>query len=99
MGGAGDLLSLALSVPPWEELHELSPAELRLTNLVTTDAVAEVFSPNESSPVASVADVSVKTVQDRFVSSTADDDTMPRVTRSTKTAEAIVPTGGVAAAA
>jgi len=24
MGGAGDLLSLALSVPPWEELHELS---------------------------------------------------------------------------
>jgi hypothetical protein len=25
MGGAGDLLSLALSVPPWEVLHELSP--------------------------------------------------------------------------
>ncbi len=24
MGGAGDLLSLALSVPPWEDLHELS---------------------------------------------------------------------------
>ena len=23
MGGAGDLLSLALSVPPWEDLHEL----------------------------------------------------------------------------
>jgi hypothetical protein len=99
MGGAGDLLSLALSVPPWEELHELSRAELRLTNLVTTDAVAEVFSPNDSAPVASVADVGVKTVQDRFVSSTADDDTMPRVTKSTKTAEAIVPTGGVAAAA
>ena len=37
MGGAGDLLALSLSVPPWEELHELSPAELRLTNLVTTD--------------------------------------------------------------
>ena len=43
MGGAGDLLSLSLSVPPWEDLHELSPAELRLTNLVTTDAVAEVL--------------------------------------------------------
>jgi hypothetical protein len=99
MGGAGDLLALALSVPPWEELHELSPAELRLTNLVTTDAVAEVLPPNDSAPVASVADASVKMVQDRFVSSTADDDTMPRVTRSTKTAEAIVPTGGVAAAA
>src|SRR6476620_822859 len=39
MGGAGDLLSLALSVPPWEDLHELSRGELRLTNVVTTDAV------------------------------------------------------------
>ena len=43
MGGTGDLLSLALSVPPWEDLHELSRGELRLTNLVTTDAVADVF--------------------------------------------------------
>ena len=43
MGGAGDLLSLSLSVPPWEDLHELSRDELRLTNLVTTDAVAEVL--------------------------------------------------------
>ena len=43
MGGAGDLLALSLSVPPWEDLHELSPEELRLTNLVTTDAVAEVL--------------------------------------------------------
>src|SRR6202048_809797 len=41
MGGAGDLLSLSLNVPPWEDLHELSRDELRLTNLVTTDAVAE----------------------------------------------------------
>ena len=43
MGGAGDLLSLALSVPPWEDLHELSPAELRSTNLVTTDLIADVL--------------------------------------------------------
>ncbi len=43
MGGAGDLLSLSLNVPPWEDLHELSREELRLTNLVTTDAVAEVL--------------------------------------------------------
>src|SRR6478752_2405223 len=43
MGGTGDLLSLALSVPPWEDLHELSYAELHLTNLVTTDAVADVL--------------------------------------------------------
>ena len=33
MGGTGDLLALALSVPPWEDLHELTRAELRLTNL------------------------------------------------------------------
>src|SRR6202047_4732456 len=45
MGGSGDLLSLALNVPPWEELHELSREELRLTNLVTTDAGAGVLPP------------------------------------------------------
>src|SRR6202000_930426 len=43
MGGAGDLLSLALSVPPWDELHELTPDELRLTRIVTTDKVADVL--------------------------------------------------------
>src|SRR5207244_11815610 len=36
MGGAGDLLSLSLNVPPWEDLHELCREELRLTALVTT---------------------------------------------------------------
>ena len=36
MGGTGDLLSLSLNVPPWQDLHELSREELRLTNLVTT---------------------------------------------------------------
>jgi hypothetical protein len=41
MGGAGDLLSLSLNVPPWEDLHELYRDELRLTNLVTTDMVAQ----------------------------------------------------------
>jgi hypothetical protein len=46
MGGAGDLLSLSLNVPPWEDLHELSREELRLTNLVTTDMDAEPGSPN-----------------------------------------------------
>src|SRR6266704_1461485 len=46
MGGAGDLLSLSLNVPPWEDLHALSREELRLTNLVTTDMVAQPGSPN-----------------------------------------------------
>src|SRR5262249_36219500 len=33
MGGTGDLLALSLSVPPWEDLHELTAAELKLTNV------------------------------------------------------------------
>src|SRR3984893_3962033 len=55
MGGAGDLLSLSLNVPPWEDLHELSREELRLTNLVTTDAVAEVL-PQTDIAVVPVAE-------------------------------------------
>src|SRR5437667_820025 len=70
MGGAGDLLSLSLSVPPWEDLHELSRAELRLTNLVTTDAIDEVL-PQLDGPNVPVAEVVTKPVQDRFVSETA----------------------------
>jgi hypothetical protein len=98
MGGAGDLLSLALSVPPWDDLHELSREELRLTNLMTTDAVAEVLPPNDSAPMASVADASVKAVQDRFVSEAVSIE-KPLPAKATKTAEALVPTGGVAAPA
>lgn len=43
MGGTGELLALALSVPPWEPLHELSVDELRRTNIATTDLVADVL--------------------------------------------------------
>jgi hypothetical protein len=94
MGGAGDLLSLSLNVPPWEDLHELSAAELRLTHLVTTDAVAEVLPPADvaATPVAALAP---KPVQDRFVQQA--ETTLPP-TKSTKTAEAMVPTGGIVAA-
>jgi hypothetical protein len=94
MGGAGDLLLLALNVPPWEDLHELSRSELRLTHLVTTDAVADVLPPTET-PMAEAAP---KPVQDRFASK-ADSDTGPQVAKSTKTAEAVVPTSAAAAPA
>jgi len=93
MGGAGDLLSLSLKVPPWEELHELSPAELRLTNLITTEAVADVLPQTEIAvPVAEA-----KPVQDRFVSSAVQAETTPPPMPSakTKTAEATAPTGGI----
>jgi hypothetical protein len=93
MGGTGDLLSLALSVPPWEDLHEMTRGELRLANLVTTDAVADVF-PQDNVPMAEAKPA--KPQQDRFVSSAAEADTQP--VKSTKTAEAAVPTGGSASA-
>ena len=97
MGGAGDLLLLSLNVPPWEDLHELSAPELRLTNLVTTDAVAELLPRNDSVASTPVAALPPKSVQDRFVSSTTDDEPVAPVVKSTKTAEALVPTGGLAA--
>jgi hypothetical protein len=100
MGGAGDLLSLSLNVPPWEDLHELSPAELRQTNLVTTDAVAEVL-PRTDIAVTPVAELAVKPMQDRFVSSAVvpAETTTPPPAKSTKTAEAMVPTRRVVVAA
>jgi hypothetical protein len=90
MGGSGDLLSLSLNVPPWEDLHELSPTELRLTNLVTTDAVAEVLPPQTDASNVPVAELKAKPMQERFAGGVA---------TSTKTAEAMVPTGSVAATA
>jgi hypothetical protein len=99
MGGTGDLLALALSVPPWEDLRELTREELQLTNLMTTDAVAEVFSPTESAATASVAELNAKPVQDRFVSDAVSAEKPLPAPKPTKTAEASVPTGGVAAPA
>ena len=96
MGGAGDLLSLSLSVPPWEDLHELSRDELRLTNLVTTDAVAEVLPQTRAGSTAPVAELVAKPVQDRFVTSAVQAEaSVPKQlampAKSTKTAEAQVP--------
>ncbi len=101
MGGAGDLLSLSLNVAPWEDLHELSPAELRLTNLVTTDAVAEVLlqTPTDSSVVLPAELTAAKPVQDRLLSEAVSAEKPLAPSKSTKTAEAIAPTGGVAATA
>jgi hypothetical protein len=98
MGGAGDLLSLALSVPPWEDLHELSRDELRLTNLITTEQVADVLPQHDNAATVPVAEAKTKPNQDRFATSAADGETtaQPAKPTSTKTAEALVPTGGAA---
>ena len=95
MGGAGDLLSLSLNVPPWESLHELSREELRLTNLVTTDIVAESNSPK----TATVVERAAEPVGDRFASTAVAIETNPAPEKSTKTAEATGLTGGARAAA
>lgn len=90
MGGTGDLLSLALSVPPWEPLHELTRAELRLSNLVTDEAVAEHAPARATGAQATTALTSAqKPVQERLPKTDA-------VVKSTKTAEAAPPTGGAA---
>ena len=81
MGGSGDLLSLALSVPPWEDLHELSLDELKLTNLVTTNLIADVL-PQIDQVAPAMAEIAPK-AQDRFQ---ADSD--GHAIRSTRTAEA-----------
>jgi hypothetical protein len=98
MGGSGDLLSLALNVPPWEELHELSPQELRLTNLITTEAVADVL-PQDNAAAAAAMASNAKPTQDRFVAGAAENDMFSPPVRPTKTAEAMAPTGGTTVAA
>ena len=83
MGGSGELLGLALSVPPWEPLHELTSQELRETNIIRTDTVAGVASRE-----AQRAD---KPVQDRFAGgSTAGGEVSPgQPVAVAKTAEAL----------
>jgi hypothetical protein len=67
---------------------------LRLTNLVTTDAVADVLPRQDNAiPVAEAKS------RDRFVSSAIDGDPQLQSAKATKTAEALVPTGGAAAPA
>jgi hypothetical protein len=92
MGGTGDLLTLALSVPPWEPLHELSRAELRLGNLITDEPVVAVDAPkSEPLHTGTVAKpVVAKPIQDRVAAA-------PAAMTATKTAEALPPTGGAAA--
>jgi hypothetical protein len=90
MGGAGDLLSLSLNVPPWEDLHELSREELQLTHLVTTDVFADVLPQLAGSrPVAAIA---AKPVQDRLVSSVSTSEPVASAaSKSTRTADALAP--------
>ncbi|OSJ09313.1 hypothetical protein BST63_35890 [Bradyrhizobium canariense] len=91
MGGAGDLLSLSLNVPPWEDLHELSQEELRLTGLVTTRML------DQPGNKAAVVELTPKPVRGRFVSSAVATKTNPEPAISAKSAEAMGSAGSVSA--
>ncbi|OKO68693.1 hypothetical protein [Bradyrhizobium sp. AS23.2] len=94
MGGAGDLLLLSLNVPPWEDLHELSRDELRLSNLVNTNMDDQPDSPN-----AATVELKPKPVQGRFVGSAIATETYPEPARSINSAEVVRQMGVVRAAA
>ena len=101
MGGTGDLLLLSLNVPPWEDLHELTPDELLVTNLITTHEVSAVLPV--AKPDVPIASLNPKSVQDRFVSKIEDvkvpvASNEPVMSKPTKTADASAPTGGAVVA-
>jgi hypothetical protein len=81
MGGTGDLLALALSIPPWESLHELTASELHSSNLVTEDGVAQIV-PGQAVVGQGVAGQVVsavtlsggKFIQDRLAAGRASDE-------------------------
>ncbi len=103
MGGTGDLLALALSVPPWEPLHELTAEELVSSNLVAASAVADnSLKGSAASKVAATvpATSGVKPMQDRVIAddARASDAKATDTKVRTKTAEAQPPTGGSATA-
>jgi hypothetical protein len=62
MGGTGELLELALSVPPWKPLRELTMDEIRQSNLTSVETLAEVLPGVGSLPMVSIS----KPVQERF---------------------------------
>jgi hypothetical protein len=96
MGGSGDLLSLSLSVPPWEDLHRLTADELKLSNLVTTYHVDDVLPQDRAPETTPVASLTPKSIQDRFISGVEDEKPMAAIAAPTKTAEVQAPTGGAA---
>lgn len=93
MGGTGELLDMALSVPPWEPLRELSYRELRQTNVINTDVL--VMAKDENETKMKSADLIGKLHHDRVLPD------MPNIGAdvpfsSRRTAEASPPTGGQA---
>ncbi|MDQ8726553.1 hypothetical protein RCO31_02420 [Bradyrhizobium sp. LHD-71] len=62
MGGTGDLLEIALSIPPWKALRELTMDEIRKSNLISVETLADILPSVGSTPMVSVG----KAIQERF---------------------------------
>ena len=80
MGGSGDLLSLALRIPPWDDLHEITPEELVLSRLGTSSSLEELA---RGGPPAGK-------IQDRFVPA---DEAAAGKSAKERTAAATAPSG------
>jgi hypothetical protein len=88
MGGTGDLLSLALSIPPWDDLHEMTPGEMQAANLFTTRNRPDVLARAMRSPAVAMGP---KLLQDRFAGDMQSAEIIALPDKPTKTADA---TGG-----
>jgi len=91
MGGTGELLDIALSVPPWEPLRELSYRELRRTNIITGD-VLMVDDATHAAPMKT-ADLPAKLHLEPAVTDTSDSPETTATMPPRRTAE-IIPTDG-----
>lgn len=67
MGGTGDLLEIALSVPPWKPLRQLTMDEVQQAKLSSVESLSVLIPNSEAIPMASVPEVAVKPVQDRLI--------------------------------
>ena len=92
MGGSGDLLSLSLNVPPWEDLHERTGG-IAAHQSHHHGSVAEVLPQIDRSvvPVAEYGQAGAGSLRRTVQRPTR----QPDDGEATKTAEAIAPTGGV----
>jgi hypothetical protein len=102
MGAPGELLSLALSVPPWDPLYQLTADDLHRLKVVTVDKLADVFAvrPNPAMvsvpPSTTVGSADAKKVEAN-VTATLNKPVQDRLAPEvSQTAEAGARTGGAA---
>lgn len=83
MGANGELLNLALRIPPWEPMHLLTPEEMRRTGLENSDSVPA------QEPLLTMASTATA----------ASDDSLPSAAQISENGWAVVDNSGVASLA